>query len=615
MAHIVMVYIYDKSINSNLLPSFNSGYINSCVIKDTDLGNNLIQREITNEEALPTSITMSNQPSLIEILECNATNCNHLSQSFYSNANLKRCKIQVGGEVNSLSHILFSCSKLEYLDLSNSDFSSCTDTTNALNLNVIETLNLENVKFTNSTVDLIRRCSSSLSEINLDNVDTSLVTDMSNMFSGKVNLTELNLSSFDTSSVTNMNSMFSETLFDCLDLSNFNISNVSNFECMLKNCKNLKVFKLSQSKFPPNETEVTMREMFSGCTSIEVLDLSNIKLKKIKTIEKAFYNMSSLKELNICNFRTNSDVSMSHVFYQAANLEILDVSNIDLSKTTDWHNAFINCAKLKHIGAMYCNAETINNIAKNLRSTATFYLNEEVGGLSVGNNSVIVKPYKTNILTVNEDVTLRSNGSVCDELDLLTGKLTQRIDEDGEILTQEVVKTVDLSNNHVYSYKDVTHYDCSSAEGSLVPTLSIDVPTNLPAMVTRQKTLIHELEVENKALTDELQRVEEKGDQADLEQLSTTWEIDYRVSELEWFIEDNMSPTMTVAETINLKLGGNTMALSRFEQAKIMILGGAYNRETLERQLKRYYEKGDLTKDEYETLIALMDAKELVTEN
>ena len=134
-------------------------------------------------------------------------------------------------------------------------------------------------------------------------------------------------------------------------------------------------------------------------------------------------------------------------------------------------------------------------------------------------------------------------------------------------------------------------------------------------MVTRQKTLIHELEVENKALTDELQRVEEKGDQADLEQLSTTWEIDYRVSELEWFIEDNMSPTMSVAETMNLKLGGNTMALSRFEQAKIMILGGAYNRETLERQLKRYYEKGDLTKDEYETLIALMDAKELVTEN
>ena len=52
---------------------------------------------------------------------------------------------------------------------------------------------------------------------------------------------------------------------------------------------------------------------------------------------------------------------------------------------------------------------------------------------------------KTNILTVNEDVTLRSNGSVYDELDLLTGKLTQRIGEDGVVLSQEVIKTVDLT--------------------------------------------------------------------------------------------------------------------------------------------------------------------------
>ena len=55
------------------------------------------------------------------------------------------------------------------------------------------------------------------------------------------------------------------------------------------------------------------------------------------------------------------------------------------------------------------------------------------------------EPYKSNILTVNEDVTLRSNGDICDELNLLTGQLTQRIGEDGVVLSQEVVKTVDLS--------------------------------------------------------------------------------------------------------------------------------------------------------------------------
>ena len=69
--------------------------------------------------------------------------------------------------------------------------------------------------------------------------------------------------------------------------------------------------------------------------------------------------------------------------------------------------------------------------------------------------------YKSNILTVNEDVTLRSNGSVYDELDLLTGKLTQRIDENGEVLSQEIVKTVDLTplNN---PYEGTNHYELTS---------------------------------------------------------------------------------------------------------------------------------------------------------
>ncbi len=124
------------------------------------------------------------------------------------------------------------------------------------------------------------------------------------------------------------------------------------------------------------------------------------------------------------------------------------------------------------------------------------------------NDETSYEPYKSNILTANEDVTLRSNGDICDELNLLTGQLTQRIGEDGVVLSQEVVKTVDLSDNHVYSYKDVTHYDCSSAEGSLVPTLSVDVPTNLSALVSRQRATIETLESENQIL---------KSGQADLE--------------------------------------------------------------------------------------------------
>ena len=100
---------------------------------------------------------------------------------------------------------------------------------------------------------------------------------------------------------------------------------------------------------------------------------------------------------------------------------------------------------------------------------------------------------KTNILTVNEDVTLRSNGSVYDELDLLTGKLTQRIDEDGSVLTQEVVKTVDLmpSGTHPsttpYCWKN-GHIQLSSS--GLLPNLEYSVVTSRAGQINQNATMI-----------------------------------------------------------------------------------------------------------------------------
>lgn len=101
-----------------------------------------------------------------------------------------------------------------------------------------------------------------------------------------------------------------------------------------------------------------------------------------------------------------------------------------------------------------------------------------------------------------------------------------------------------------------------------------------------------------------------------LDIVATTWDMDYRVCEIEWALEDSgILVVAQAAQAFNLKNKGvGTMALSRYEQAKIMILGGAYVRETLERQLTTYLRRRYLTQTEYDELIALMDARELVTE-
>lgn len=101
-----------------------------------------------------------------------------------------------------------------------------------------------------------------------------------------------------------------------------------------------------------------------------------------------------------------------------------------------------------------------------------------------------------------------------------------------------------------------------------------------------------------------------------LDIVATAWDMDYRVCEIEWALEDSgILVVAQAAQAFNLKnkvVG--TMALSRYEQAKIMILGRAYVRETLERQLTTYLRHKYLTQTEYDELIALMDARELVTE-
>lgn len=61
------------------------------------------------------------------------------------------------------------------------------------------------------------------------------------------------------------------------------------------------------------------------------------------------------------------------------------------------------------------------------------------------------------------------------------------------ILETPTIKTVDLSDNVVYSYDGTTHYSCSSEEGSLVPTLSVKVPTDVQGVIRHQQQHLQEV--------------------------------------------------------------------------------------------------------------------------
>ena len=105
----------------------------------------------------------------------------------------------------------------------------------------------------------------------------------------------------------------------------------------------------------------------------------------------------------------------------------------------------------------------------------------------------------------------------------------------------------------------------------------------------------------------------ESLEELNVDMVATAFDMDYRLLEVEWALEDAGITGINLINILNTNKGVKNMALSRYEQAKIMILGGAYDKETLTKQLTRYLEKGLVTKEEYDELIALMEARELVT--
>ena len=89
---------------------------------------------------------------------------------------------------------------------------------------------------------------------------------------------------------------------------------------------------------------------------------------------------------------------------------------------------------------------------------------------------------KLTTVTCNEEVELRGIGDIKDELNLLTGKLTRRINENGNILSQEITESIDISvvdqdgnDTKLSTFDDLTRVTVTS-EG-LIPEAMLEVAT------------------------------------------------------------------------------------------------------------------------------------------
>ena len=130
-----------------------------------------------------------------------------------------------------------------------------------------------------------------LKSLDLSFFNTSKVTSMFNMFRNCYSLAQLDVSNFNTSKVTSMNAMFSGcSKLTSLDLSSFNTSIITNtieMICMFERCNSLTSIYISD-KWETNKVTEDV-DMFKECCSLPNFNLEKIDIEMAYSVEKGGY--------------------------------------------------------------------------------------------------------------------------------------------------------------------------------------------------------------------------------------------------------------------------------------------------------------------------------------
>ena len=119
---------------------------------------------------------------------------------------------------------------------------------------------------------------SGLREINVQNWNTSKVTDLAAIFSS-CSIKTVDVSNWDTSQVTDMQLMFMECYqLESIDISNFNTEKVTSMRAMFADCKKLKEVRVG------NFSTASIRDdgssmLFCGCNSLQNVEELKAKIQ------------------------------------------------------------------------------------------------------------------------------------------------------------------------------------------------------------------------------------------------------------------------------------------------------------------------------------------------
>ena len=240
-----------------------------------------------------------------------------------------------------------------------------SDVTNMANMfqkcRSVESLDLSgwNTAKVTNMANMFATCTK-LGGLDLSTFDTQEVTNMTNMFSGCTSLTSLDLSGWNTKKVLRMNGMFAScSALTSLDVKHFDTQNVTDLSRMFYNCKNLPKVTINTWN---TQKVTTMKELFAGCSKMTSVNMQGMNMYKVKDMSLMFSGCSNLESLYMIDCETFAATDMNHMFSGCSSLTRLVLNSFDTFSVTDMSYMFANCTNLEAINTgEFWDTESVSN--------------------------------------------------------------------------------------------------------------------------------------------------------------------------------------------------------------------------------------------------------------
>ena len=144
-----------------------------------------------------------------------------------------------------------------------------------------------------------------------------------------------------------------------IDLSNFDTSEVTFMNKMFSGCT--KLIKLNLSKLNTSKV-ISMNSMFNNCERLTLLDLSSFDTSLVNNMNSMFYRCRALSTLDLSNFNTSKVTTMNVMFNGCISLRILNISNFNTSLVTNMFSMFNGCNSLISLDVSSFNTSSVTNM-------------------------------------------------------------------------------------------------------------------------------------------------------------------------------------------------------------------------------------------------------------